>query len=183
MKSAFRYDTRQLGRRAGSMREERIDVAAPEGWGLDLVSVPAGTPVVIDARFEAVMDGVLVTATVELAVSTECGRCLDPVELQLRVPVQELYGYQPDPEDDEALTLEGDILDLEPAVRDAVVLGLPLNPLCDPDCEGLCPTCGVRMADVEPDHGHDEVDPRWAALALLKEPDEESGLTSNNEEN
>lgn len=164
------------------MREERIEALAPAGWGLDLVSVAAGTPIVIDARFEAVMDGVLVTATVELPVAAECGRCLDPVELRLAVPVQELYAYQPDPDDDEALTLDGDILDLEPVVRDAVVLELPMNPLCDPDCEGLCPTCGARMAEVAPGHSHDEVDPRWAALALLKEPDDEAGTRRINEE-
>jgi uncharacterized protein len=67
------------------------------------------------------------------------------------------------------LTLNGDLLDLEPVVRDAVVLALPFNPLCDPDCQGLCVSCGVRMADAEPGHSHDEVDPRWASLALLKD--------------
>ncbi|MGN6475325.1 MAG: YceD family protein [Mycobacteriales bacterium] len=154
------------------MREARIDATAPDGWGLDLVKIPAGTPVVIDARFESVMEGVLVTADVELAVAAECGRCLDPLELELVAPVQELYAYEPDPEDDESPTVSGDTLDLEPVVRDAVVLALPLNPLCDPDCLGLCPACGARLADVEPDHAHDEVDPRWAALALLKDSTE-----------
>jgi uncharacterized protein len=151
------------------MREARIEAVAPEGWGLDLVKVAAGTPVVIEARFESVMDGVLVTAQVHVPVSAECGRCLDPVELQLAAPVQELYAYEPDPEDDEALTVSGDTVDLEPVIRDAVVLALPLNPLCDPDCAGLCPTCGARLADADPGHSHDEVDPRWAALALLKD--------------
>jgi uncharacterized protein len=170
------------------MLEERIDATAPDGWGLDLVRVPAGTPVVIDARFESVMDGVLVTATVELPIAAECGRCLDPIDIELRVPVQELFSYAPDPEDDEAPRLDGDVLDLEPVVRDAVVLELPMNPLCDPDCEGLCATCGARMADVEPDHAHDEVDPRWSALALLKEqtqskgPDDESGTHQKSNE-
>jgi uncharacterized protein len=170
------------------MLEERIDATAPDGWGLDLVRVPAGTPVVIDARFESVMDGVLVTATVELPVAAECGRCLDPIDLELRVPIQELFSYVRDSEDDEALTLDGDVLDLESVVRDAVVLDLPMNPLCDPDCEGLCPTCGARMADVEPDHSHVEVDPRWASLALLKDqtqstdPDDESGAHQKSNE-
>jgi uncharacterized protein len=188
VKSPFRYDTRQLGRRAGSMLEERIDAAAPDGWGLDLVRVPPGTPVVIDARFESVMDGVLVTATIELPVAAECGRCLDPIDIELRVPIQELFSYVPDPDDDEARTLDGDVLDLESAVRDAVVLELPMNPLCDPDCEGLCPTCGARMADLDADHSHDEVDPRWAGLALLKDPahltdpDERSGSQSKTNE-
>ena len=151
------------------MREHVIEAAAPDGWGLDLVKIPAGTAVVIDARFESVMDGVLVTAEVEVPVSAECGRCLDPLELELVAPIQELYAYEPDPDDDEAPVVSGDTLDLEPVVRDAVMLALPLNPLCDPDCLGLCAGCGARLADVEPDHAHDEVDPRWAALALLKD--------------
>ena len=169
MRSPFRYDTRELGRRAGSMLEERIEADTPERWGLDLVQVPAGTPIVIDGRFESVMDGVLVTATVEVSVETECGRCLDPVELELSAAILELFAYQPDPDDDEALTVDGDVLDLEPVVRDAVVRSLPLNPLCDPDCLGLCATCGVRLDDAEPGHAHEEVDPRWSALALLKD--------------
>ncbi|HVS67400.1 MAG TPA: YceD family protein [Mycobacteriales bacterium] len=179
MRSPFVYDTRELGRRPGSMREHRIEAAAPEGWGLDLVKVPPGTPVVIDARFESVMDGVLVTAEVEVPVSAECGRCLDPLEIQLVAPIQELYAYEPDPADDEAPTVSGDTLDLEPVVRDAVMLALPLNPLCDPDCLGLCAGCGARLADVEPDHTHDEVDPRWAALALLKDSSSENDVEEN----
>jgi uncharacterized protein len=164
------------------MREEHIDAAAPEDWGFGLINVPAGTPIAIDARFESVMDGVLVTATIDVAVAAECGRCLDPVELRVDAPVQELFSYERDPEDDEALTVDGDVVDLEPVVRDAVVLALPINPLCEPDCPGLCATCGARMADVEPDHAHDEVDPRWAALALLKEPNDNPSTQSNNEE-
>jgi uncharacterized protein len=169
VKSPFVYDTRQLGRRAGSMREDHLDIPAPDGWELGLVKVPPGAPLDIDLRLEAVMDGVLVTATAEVPVTAECGRCLEPIETVVSVPVQELFGYEPDPADAEAPVLDGDLLDLEPVVRDAVVLALPVNPLCEPDCEGLCATCGARMADVEPDHRHDEVDPRWAALALLKD--------------
>jgi uncharacterized protein len=77
---------------------------------------------------------------------------------------QELYLY-PDQHDDdeEAERLEGDFLDLEPALRDAVVLSLPLQPVCREDCPGLCSQCGARLAD-DPEHQHDEVDPRWAAL-------------------
>ena len=69
-----------------------------------------------------------------------------------------------DDEDDDVSRLEGDLLDLEPLLRDAVVLALPFQPLCRDDCPGLCTECGARLAD-DPDHQHDEpVDPRWAAL-------------------
>ena len=72
-------------------------------------------------------------------------------------------------EDDEVSTLEGDLLDLEPLLRDAVVLALPFQPLCEDDCPGLCPECGVRLAD-DPEHSHEApVDPRWAGLAALKQ--------------
>ena len=68
-------------------------------------------------------------------------------------------------EDAGASRLEGDLLDLEPLLRDAVVLALPFQPLCRDDCPGLCAECGARLAD-DPGHQHDEpIDPRWAALA------------------
>ena len=102
----------------------------------------------------------------------ECSRCLDPLTDEVTVSFQELYRYLPDPgedeSDDEERFLDGDFLDLEPAFRDAVVLALPLSPLCREDCPGLCPDCGAKLADVGPDHGHgDKVDPRWGALAKL----------------
>lgn len=183
--SPFQYDTRELGRRPGSMREEHLEAEAPEGWGLELVRVPAGTPVAVDARFESVMDGVLVTADVDVTVDAECGRCLEPLNLRIVAPVRELYAYEPDPDDEDSLTLSGDLLDLEPVLRDAVVLALPVNPLCDPDCQGLCVRCGVRLADAEPGHAHDEVDPRWSSLALLKDRSVENlrAESHNSEEN
>jgi uncharacterized protein len=68
--------------------------------------------------------------------------------------------------DREELYLDGDLLDLEPALRDAVVLALPMSPLCREDCPGLCVECGVPLADAGPGHRHDEpADPRWAALS------------------
>jgi uncharacterized protein len=159
-------DTRDLGRRPGSMRRVNREIAAPVGWGLDLVRVPEGAPVTLELRLEAVMDGVLVSGTVTAEVAAECGRCLEPVRDEVQVDLQELFVYEPTEDGDEP-TLVGDFLDLEPLVRDAVVLGLPLNPVCDDECAGLCPGCGARVADLEPDHAHDTPDPRWAALSAL----------------
>src|SRR5262249_1883964 len=156
-------DTRDLGRRAGSMREVRRDVIAPDSWALELVRVPAGASVELDLRLESVMDGVYLSGTAVAPVSAGCGRCLDPISLELDAPLQELFAYEPDPEDAEAPVLDGDLIDLEGLLRDAVVLALPLNPLCEPDCRGLCPGCGARLAEVGPEHHHDAIDPRWAA--------------------
>ena len=63
----------------------------------------------------------------------------------------------PDDEDDEVRRLEDDLLDLEPLLRDAVVLELPFQPLCEDDCPGLCVECGARLAD-DPDHAHEAAD-------------------------
>jgi uncharacterized protein len=160
-------DTRELGRRPGAMRPVQRTVEAPTGWELELVSVPAGSPVELDLRLESVMDGVLVSGTVEVSVSAECGRCLEPVSDRLEVDVQELFAYAPADPDDEQPLLTGDFIDIEPLVRDAVVLDLPLNPVCDDDCPGLCATCGARLTDVEADHAHVDPDPRFAVLARL----------------
>jgi uncharacterized protein len=69
--------------------------------------------------------------------------------------------------DDDVLLVDGDFVDLEPVLRDTVVLSLPVNPVCDEDCEGLCAGCGAKFAELPDDHAHDAPDPRWAALASL----------------
>src|SRR4051795_4712579 len=88
-------DTRELGRRPGSMRRVQRTLAAPAGWGLELVEVPAGSDVDLDLRLESVLDGVLVSGVVRAAIRAECGRCLEPTEDALEVTVQELFAYDP----------------------------------------------------------------------------------------
>jgi uncharacterized protein len=172
-------DTRELGRRPGSMRALQLSAPAPAGLGIeDLIGVPVGAELALDLRLESVMDGVLVTGTVMAPVSGECGRCLTEVSDELAVPVQELFLYPEasadHDEDDELPALVGDLLDLGPALRDAVVLALPLTPLCREDCQGLCATCGERLDDLPEDHAHDTTDARWGALAgLLQQTDQE----------
>ncbi len=78
---------------------------------------------------------------------------------------REWFDENTEQDDEELHYLDGDLLDLEPALRDAVVLALPMSPLCREDCPGLCVECGVRLADAGPDHGHEDApDPRWAGL-------------------
>lgn len=170
-RAPFVLDTRELGRRPGSMRAVRRTVPAPAGWGLELVEVPVGSDVTLDLRLEAVMDGVLVSGAVVAGVRAECGRCLEPVDDEVEVDVQELFAYDAEAHEDEIAVLSGDLLDLEPVVRDAVVLALPLNPVCDDDCRGLCAGCGERLASLPAGHSHETIDPRWAALASLGDND------------
>jgi len=167
-------DTRELGRRPGSQRQVSRTVPAPADLGIEVLQVPEGSPVELDLRLEAVMEGVLVTGTAHASLAGECARCLEPLTAEDRtsitVDVQELYVYEDHAlpgEDDEVSTLQDDLVDLEPLLRDAVVLALPFQPLCTDDCPGLCPDCGARLAD-DPGHAHEAaVDPRWAALAQL----------------
>ena len=168
----FVFDMRVLGRGAGQYRDEQRTAAAPDGLGSGLVLVPVGADVALDLRFEAVVEGVLVTGSAVAPLSDECSRCLDPLTSTIEVSFQELYRYLRDPDDDaddgEDRNLDGELVDLEPAFRDAVVLALPLSPLCRDDCPGLCADCGAKLADAGPDHGHgDKVDPRWGLLTKL----------------
>ena len=169
-------DTRELGRRPGSQRKVTRTVPAPAGLGIEVLRVPEGSQVEIDLRLEAVMEGVLVTGSATAGLVGECVRCLEPIEDEMSARFQELYvyddlGHDPD-EDDETRRLEDDLLDLEPLLRDAVVLALPFQPLCQDDCPGLCAECGARLAD-DPDHRHeDPIDPRWAGLAELAADDD-----------
>ena len=170
-------DTRELGRRPGSQREVELSVPAPTELGIEVLRVPEGSPVELDLRLEAVMEGVLLTGTATAALEGECVRCLEPIEDEILARLQELYVYPEQHDkaaehhdrdlDDETSQLEDDLLDLEPLLRDAVVLALPFQPLCREDCPGLCTECGARLAD-DPDHAHEApIDPRWAGLDQL----------------
>jgi uncharacterized protein len=167
-RSPLVLDTRELARRPGTMRTLTRSAPAPADLGLDVLGVPTGAPLDLDLRLESVVEGVLVSGTVGAPLSGECVRCLDPITSSLEVDVQELFAYPGGEQDDEnALPeLEGDLIDLEPVLRDAVVLALPFQPVCRDDCPGLCSQCGVRLED-DPDHAHDAIDPRWAALQRL----------------
>ena len=161
-------DTRELGRRPGSMQSLRISVPAPGGLGLDMIGVPAGTDVELDLRLESVMEGVLVSGTATASLVGECGRCLGVVNGEVSVPLQELFAYMAgETAEEDAALMEGDFLDLETTLHDAVVLALPLTPLCSPDCLGLCIECGERLDDLPKDHSHVSTDPRWSALQNL----------------
>jgi uncharacterized metal-binding protein YceD (DUF177 family) len=172
-------ELRELGRRAGSMQELQRSIPAPAGWKVELIGVPEGAPVALDLRLESVMEGVLVSGSVTVPLVGSCARCLEPLEDVLELDVQELYAYEGSTteetsEEDEVRLVEAERIDLEPMLRDAVVLALPLAPVCDEDCAGLCATCGQRWDDLPADHSHEQLDPRWAGLAARFDNQEEN---------
>jgi uncharacterized protein len=151
--------------RPGEMREKSIDGTADEDMGNAVIAVRKGAEVNIEARLESLHDGILVSGDVETVAEGECVRCLIDVSIPVEVVFQELFAYSVDEAFD--YTVFDDHVDLEPLVRDAVVLSLPFQPVCQEDCLGLCPECGVRLLD-NPGHEHEApIDSRWAALAGL----------------
>jgi uncharacterized protein len=123
---------------------------------------------------------VLVTGTLTAPTTGECARCLTAFSGQVEVALTELFAY-PDSitdtttDEDELGRVMGDFVDLEQPIIDAVGLELPFSPVCRADCPGLCPECGVALATAEPGHHHDRVDPRWAKLATMLQPDNDGG--------
>jgi uncharacterized protein len=181
-RSPLVFDTKSLGRRPGSMEELQRTVEPPAGFGTDVIAVPQGAAIELDLRFESVVEGVLVTGSATATATGACVRCLDPVDHPVDVRFQELFAYADraahhrevgaDDDETEEHHLEGDLLDLESVLRDAVVPALPFQPVCREDCPGLCSECGARLAD-DPDHHHEVIDPRWSALsALATDPEE-----------
>jgi uncharacterized protein len=169
-RSPFVLDTRELGRRPGSYRDYRRDVQAPEHLSLEMIGVPVGSEMALAVRLESVTEGVLATGSIGGTLQGECGRCLENFTDTFAEDFMELFAYpnsvtEQTSDRDEISSLVGDHLDLEPLIRDVIVLGLPLTPLCRPDCAGLCSECGLRLDDLPPGHSHVTIDPRWAALA------------------
>lgn len=171
--SPFRVNLHELPRRAGEMREYVLNFPAPDSIGIPLLEIPRGEILEIRFRAESVDDGVLISGSISSQAKGECGRCLDPLDIAVNQNFQELFLYQsrtsdnPE-EDDDLFALDGDIADIEIPIRDAVILSMPINPLCADDCEGLCAGCGEKWRDLPDDHSHEAVDPRWTGLAGWK---------------
>ena len=160
-------DTRTLPRRPGSARTETRTVPAPADLHTGMAGIPEGSDLRLDVTLESVTEGVLATVTAVAPVTGECARCLEPVAQMIEVRCQELFSYEQGAgdADEDGYALDGDLLDLEPVLRDALVLALPLAPLCRPDCPGLCAECGALLARAGSEHGHESaIDPRWAGL-------------------
>ena len=176
-RSPYVLDTKLVGRRPGAMHELEREVGAPSDLGTDVIRVEEGAPLHLEVRMESVVEGVLVTGSVRGTATGACVRCLDPVEESVDGTFQELFVHADrhvhhqevgDEGADEEYRIEDGLIDLEPVLRDTVVPALPFQPVCRPDCPGLCSECGQPLAE-DPEHQHDTIDPRWAALSARAE--------------
>lgn len=157
-------------RRAGTQR--RVELAAPlPDLGLTGVRVPEDEDVRAQLTIESILEGsVTATGTITAPFVGECRRCLREVEGSVDVDVQEVF--EPHPVEGDTYRLDGDHVDLEPMVRDALLLALPLAPLCRDDCQGPDPDHHpVAVAEEDEDEDQPEsppADPRWSALGELR---------------
>jgi uncharacterized protein len=167
-----------LRRQPGARREERRAGRIGELSVAGSV-VPASAEAVAVAVLDSIDGGIEVAASVRAPWQGECRRCLRPLTGELRCDVRELYRSRPGDEapdpDEDTYPLEGDHLDLGPLVRDALLLELPLAPLCRDDCRGLCPTCVADLNSGPCACAAAAVDPRWAALDILTAPERDAG--------
>jgi uncharacterized protein len=169
-----------LRRTPGAHRHEHRQghIAGPRGPGVPLAvtgsQVVPGSLVSVDVSITVVDGGMEVSGQVGSRWQGECRRCLRAVTGDLVADVRELYrprvAGESDDADEETYPLGADQLDLRPLARDAVLLNLPLAPLCRPDCAGLCPTCGADLNDGPCPCRPPATDPRWAALDILRDP-------------
>jgi len=166
-RSVLRIGVMELRRRPGTQREVHLSTPLP-GLAITSAHVPDDADVRVDAVLEAIEGAITISGTVTAPWAGECRRCLDPVTDLIEATLSEVF--EPNPVEGETYPLEGDEVDLERVVRDAVLLSLPLAPLCRSDCPGPAPeSFPARVADHPDDGGEEEfLDPRWAALDELR---------------
>ena len=146
-------------------------------------------PVHVDVRLEKVERRVLVKAAARAELQAQCGRCLKPIEAEVPVdfdltlvPADEYEDEAGQGEDEthrpvagsfdageaEEEVYTGKVIDLDPILREQVLLALPAYPVCRADCKGLCSVCGNDLNERECGCDRKVPDPRWAGLAKLK---------------
>lgn len=154
------------------MREHEFTVSLAESWGEGIVTYEAGSDIDVDVRLESVHEGILVSGTADAEYVGVCGRCLIDIARPVEVEFQELFAYPGEEETD--FEVQDDHVDLETLVRDAAVLSLPFQPVCQPDCPGLDPKTGERLTVSTGTEQAAPIDPRWSALQQITDQDGEA---------
>lgn len=167
-RSPFLVNVHSLIGKPGAMRELELDVPVADRIGEGMIGVPVDSTAEVNVRLESLHDGVLASGTAHVVLDGQCSRCLEDLDDDLEVEFAELFAYARD--EAYEYVIEADHVDLESAVRDAVVLALPFQPVCRPDCLGLDPATGEKLLEPLPEQA-DATDPRWAALSQFDASD------------
>jgi uncharacterized protein len=157
----FVVNVADLVHKPGARRRERLR-GSLAGLKVGAAEVPADGDVEVETRLEWVTDGLLASGAISAPWRAECQRCLGPAEGRIDLEFRELFERAP--REGESYRLGQDTIDMEPLVREQVLLELPLVPRCAADCPGLCPTCGADLNLGPCGCSSVEVDTRWAAL-------------------
>ncbi|MDO5727786.1 MAG: YceD family protein, partial [Bowdeniella nasicola] len=172
----WRINLDELGARPGSSLRIERTITLPEGWGTDVVGFRAGSELELDGSIDRVLDGVYCHLHVSGDAAGECVRCLRPVTVPVRAAINEMFFNQRaidqmraegDDDTEDLYLISDDVIDVEQAARDNLIADFPFQLLCEADCPGLCPHCGIDMRQADADHHHEIIDPRWAKLAEL----------------
>jgi uncharacterized protein len=123
-------------------------------------------PVDVVLHLESMSNGISVQGTSSATWAGVCRRCVTELSVRMTIDVSELY--QKEIEDPDAYVIVNDQLNLLPMVRENILVAIPLGPLCRPDCPGLCPQCGVDLAESSCSCENSISDPRWGALEALR---------------
>ncbi len=116
--------------------------------------------------------GLLAQCEFQASTDSTCGRCLADSKQTLKTEFTELFTFLSHADaDTELIYPEDGQIDFGPIVREYLLIELPINPLCQDDCKGLCPVCGENLNTQTCDHGADSIDPRLAKLKSLLDED------------
>ena len=156
----------EMTRRAGTLKNIEITIPVSTFDFADK-RLDDATEIEIALQLESINGGIIVQGTVAGQSQLLCGRCLRTIEYANVASIDELYQRVPDNPD--AYPIEGESLDLQPMVREMVLLSLPDTPLCKADCPGLCPQCGADLQSAPCGCQAQRFGERWAILDQLRE--------------
>ncbi|MGO2859959.1 MAG: YceD family protein [Brevibacterium sp.] len=168
-RSEYVFDIRSMGLLGHPGEWERVNttLSAPADLKIEVIGVAEGSPMTLELMFESVSEGIYVSGTVSAVARGEDVRTLEAIELPIDVDINEMYVYEQAEGDEDSYVIDRDQLDLEPAIRDAVVMALPFSPSEDRS-EEFSYTVGE---DLEVDDGESE-SPFASLQSLLDEKKE-----------
>jgi uncharacterized protein len=147
-----------------------LPVGESRDFELDISHILLESDLILDnllgsVRITRTAQGLLLHATMQATTPSQCVRCLSDFTLPLEIDFTELYAFTRNGVTESGLLLPYDAqIDLSPLVREYMLLAIPIQPLCSPDCKGLCPICGANQNEGICDHPEEEIDPRFSVL-------------------